>query len=75
MKPDSTHIEVCLGPECREHGGQELLSGLRQKGVDAERGHCRGLCIYMPVAHVNACCIPEATCEAIMSEIEGSQQI
>ncbi len=49
MSSEKVDIEVCLGPECRGHGGPELLSGLKQLGIDAERGHCRGLCIYMPV--------------------------
>ncbi|MCF7820865.1 MAG: (2Fe-2S) ferredoxin domain-containing protein [Mariprofundaceae bacterium] len=73
MKTETTHIEVCLGPECREHGGPELLSGLRQRGIDAERGHCRGLCIYAPVAHSNDRCIPEASIKTIASEMESDR--
>jgi NADH:ubiquinone oxidoreductase subunit E len=75
LKTDTAHIDVCLGPECRGHGGPELLSGLKHLGIDAERGHCRGLCIYMPVAHIDNHCIPEASVEAITSEIDGKKKV
>jgi NADH:ubiquinone oxidoreductase subunit E len=75
MSSDQVDIEICLGPECRGHGGSELLSGLKQQGIEAKRGHCRGLCIYMPVAHVDSRCIPEASVEAVTSEIGDDQQI
>lgn len=70
MNPGSkTDIEICLGPECREHGGVELSALLQQCGITTERGHCRGLCIYAPVVHLNNRCIPDATREKVVAGI------
>jgi len=66
-----TVIEVCHGPECREFGAVELQNELITKGYRLERDHCRGLCIYAPVAHIGDRCIPEATLERIIAE-QGS---
>jgi len=62
----TSYIRVCHGPECRECGGPELLKSLHQKGLQAEREHCQGLCAYAPVVHIGDGCIGDATIKKIM---------
>ena len=66
----STLIRVCQGPECRDCGGPELRKLLLQRGIQAEKEHCQGLCAYAPIAHIDQRCISEATIKKIMSIIQ-----
>lgn len=60
-------VEICHGPECREFNAAGLLSELQTQEYRVERGHCRGLCLYAPVAHIGNHCIPEASVERIVA--------
>lgn len=60
-------IEICTGPECGSCGGAELIRALRELGIEAEAGHCQGLCHEAPVAQIDGRLIPEATAEKLRS--------
>lgn len=66
---DKVHIEICLGPECRNHGGPVLIAELQQQNIASERGHCRSLCHYAPIVHMDNHCIPEASFSVVISKI------
>ena len=42
-------IEVCLGENCKDYGGQALADTLQAKGVGFTTFECRSLCTYAPV--------------------------
>ncbi|MDQ7001313.1 MAG: (2Fe-2S) ferredoxin domain-containing protein [Ghiorsea sp.] len=61
-------IEVCLGENCKDYGGQALANALQAKGVRFTTFECRSLCTYAPVVFVN----DKAKLKATLADVLGS---
>ena len=46
-------VEVCLGRNCKDYGGQTLADELKAKGIPFTTFECRSLCTYAPVVFVD----------------------
>jgi len=67
---NSTRIEICQGPECRECGGPELLAELNMLGIAAQAGHCQGLCHEAPMARIDERAIADASADKIIMRLK-----
>ncbi len=46
-------IEICLGQNCRDYGGQSLAAALKKRAIPFNTFECRSLCTYAPVVFVD----------------------
>lgn len=60
-------IEVCLGENCKDYGGQALADELQAKGVGFTTFECRSLCTYAPVVFVD----DKAKLKATLADVSG----
>jgi len=47
------HIEICLGMNCRDNGGKELIAVLKAHDLPYTVSACRSLCPHAPVVFID----------------------
>jgi len=66
-------IRICLGPECAQCGGPELLQQLHDLDIPVKRCHCQGLCHEAPIAFIGTRCMAAADFETLIRRIVSQQ--